>query len=137
MTRPAKFCAALMLGLLPTFAAAQSASVIGAATNKCLLETPGGENLHVTVKQQSRNSATLIIRKKPGASNATVAAYRACVAANTGARGKLAVAADPVVVPVETVRPVRVYRKQNVNPLCPPYAPVLYRGTIYCIGNQS
>ena len=135
----AKLFAAALLGLLPSAVLAQ-ANTLDAATTKCIFDTPGGENLHVTVKYDAGNRATMLIRKKPGATDATVQAYRACVAANTtatSARGKLAGPSDPVVVPAGTAQPVRVYRQKGVNGLCPPHAPVLYRGTIYCIGNQS
>ncbi|MDD9726761.1 hypothetical protein PVV74_14930 [Roseovarius sp. SK2] len=133
----AKLFAAALLGLLPSAGLAQ-AGTLDAATTKCIFDTPGGENLHVTVKYDASNRATMLIRKKPGATDATVQAYRACVTANTtatAARGKLVAPSDPVVVPAGSVKPVRVLRQKSVNALCPPHAPVLYRGTIYCIGN--
>lgn len=134
---PAKLFAAALLGLLPAATMAQ-ANTLDAATTRCLFDTPGAENLHVTVKHDASNRATLLIRKKPGATDATVEAYRACVSANaTAQRGKLAGPSDPVVVPAGSAKPARGYLKQGVNGLCPPHAPVLYRGTIYCIGNQS
>ena len=129
-------CAALILSLTPAVVVAQNVAALDKATTKCLFDTPGAENLHVTLSQTKSGKATLSIRKKAGATDATVQAYRACVAARARG-GKLSTASDPVVVPEHSTKPVRAYRKKNRNPLCPDYAPVMYRGTIYCIGNQS
>ncbi len=137
-------CTAFLLGLMPGFAAAQGAGALEQATTRCLVETPGADALHVTLRQRTPGTVSMVIRKKAGASDATVAAYRACVAANART-GKLAAGpSDPVVVPARTsagtvlgTATPQVYRKTQLNPICPPYAPVMYRGTIYCVGNPS
>lgn len=147
------FIGVLALCLGPMAVSAQSFAALDDASSRCLFDVPGSENLHIVVRQKGDGTAGLLIRKKRGASDELVSAYRTCiqnrVSGGVVPRSVAPAAGTPVATsaPAQqpsgyaqpTTAPKRIFQRRNKhpNPLCPEHAGVIFGGSIYCVGNQS